>query len=96
MNITCVAYEKYKTDWLVRQEYDMADLVNEVVNYIGEMETRPKDPLVLWEQESGFAGTLYAGYEEFLENEFKDEDYMRQLLTVDEFIEWMEYWHERA
>ncbi len=35
-------------------------------------------------------GECYASYKEFLDNEFRDEDYMRRLLNERDFENWKE------
>jgi hypothetical protein len=42
------------------------------------------------DEECGFNGECYASYKEFLDNEFRDEDYMRQLLNERDFENWKE------
>lgn len=40
------------------------------------------------DEEYGYRGECYACYDEFLDNEFRDEDYMKYLLNEKDFEDW--------
>lgn len=98
MNIESVAYEKYKADWLLSHRYSLQDFAAAILEYfLSEKDNfdpapNPYEIITNWENDRGFGGEIYACFDEFLDTEFKDEDYMRQILTSDEFIEWQKYW----
>ena len=44
-----------------------------------------------WIQENGFietGGMVYASYEEFLNNEYQDSDYMQRILSAEQYANW--------
>jgi len=98
MHIIHIAYNKYMTDWMLQHGLTLYDFASEILSYYKENlpESNKEFPVGKitnnWEHKVGFNGMLYASYEEFTNNEFKNEDYIRQILTTDEFIEWQNYW----
>lgn len=91
MNIKQIAYEKYKLDWLLKHGYTLTDLVHEL-----EMlqEENPDDSVwqlfIDWEYGFGFSSEIWACYQEFLDNEYQDNGYMRQLLNWEEYEKYKE------
>lgn len=85
MNISKIAYELYKQDWIdthttekerinsLRDYYSFAkqsiDNYNEYSSY--------ED----WLSDFGFNGFIYSCYEEFLDNEYNDKEYIFNLLA---------------
>ena len=100
MKIQTVAYNKYKLDWMLCRGLTLEDLTASILDYVNREQLitgkvnpiAPHETIWAWELNEGFKGELYACLNEFLENEFKNEGYMRQLLTTDEFIEWQKAW----
>lgn len=87
------AYEKYRLYWMLTHGYTIVDLINSLEAY------REEDPeetipalLETWEQDSGFDGSLWSCYEEFLECEFQNKEYMRKLLSKDEYKAYMKWY----
>ena len=98
MDITQVAYEKYKLQWMIEHGYTLTDLIKEL-NLIQE-ESEDSSVFQLfddWEFGYGFGSEIWACYDEFMENEFQNPYYMQQLLTstefgiyADEYLKWEE------
>lgn len=82
------AYEAYKIQWLERisTQRQLDVILNYIQDTIQENEATPSLTLDEYIQEYGYDSELYACYEEFLESEYKDADYMRELLG-DELFE---------
>ena len=76
MDIKKIAYEKYKLFWMLEHRYTLLDLVNSVQKYGYSFEE--------WEEEHGFEGEIYAGYHEFLHNEFLNREYIQSILNDEE------------
>lgn len=91
MNIKQIAYEKYKLDWLLRHGYTLRDLINELDML---REENPGDSVSVlfnyWVYEVGFGSEIWACCQEFLDNEYLDEGYMKQLLTWEEYEKYQE------
>lgn len=85
MEIKQIAYEKYKLDWMQTHGKTISDLIQALSS---AQEESGEDLLLafdLWELDCGFDGEIWACYDEFLENEYQDEDYMKSLLTAEEW-----------
>lgn len=94
MDIKKNAYEKYKLRWMIDHGYTLADLMVAMQPIYENYEIINIDLYSLfidWESDAGFNGSIWACYEEFLQNEFLDDDYMRSLLLPEE---WMDYLDE--
>ena len=92
MDITRVAYEKYKLQWMINHGYTLTDLVKE----LNIMQKENPDDKVSqlfddWEFGYGFGSEIWACYDEFMENEFQNPYYMCQILTCSEFDAYVEY-----
>lgn len=90
MDIKKIAYEKYKLDWMIAHGYTFADIMNE----LNDMQEEEPDTCVSnlfsdWEYEFGFGSEIWVCYDEFLEYEFNDKDYMKSLLNEDEYKEYL-------
>ena len=94
MDITKIAYEKYKLDWMLSHGYTFADLMKE----LDIMQEESPDNTVSqlfddWEYGFGFASEVWACYDEFIGHEFLDKAYMRKLLTKSEWNDYCKYIH---
>ena len=90
MDIKKIAYEKYKLDWMLRHGYTLADLVRELSDY---MEEANEDLVVvfdIWESDYGFRSEIWVCFDEFIDNEYQDKGYMKQLLTWEEYKKYEE------
>ena len=92
MDITEIAYEKYKLDWMRAHGYTLKDLIAELENMREEEPSTYLQSLFEdWEYGFGFNSEIWACYDEFMDNEFWDHEYMFNLLTTEEFIAYLNY-----
>ena len=78
MNIKELCYELYKVDWMTRISSDrIADSLKDFYAESSENGSVTYDEYIT---ENGYDGELYACYDEFLDSEYTDEQYMRELL----------------
>lgn len=84
--ISKLCYELYKVDWehshMITKEREMDSIKDYYEGLIEDSVYTYNDYL----EEFGYDGELYAFYEEFLEAEYQDEDYMCSLLNNDSLI----------
>ena len=96
MNIRNIAYSKYQLHWMLDHGYSIMDLV------VALRQRQTEDPedfdqlsypidclFEEWEEDSGFNGELWVCFDEFCEEEYEDAEYMRTLLTDEEFAEYL-------
>lgn len=88
-----IAYGKYIHDWLESHGFSMLDVIEELENIRKDMPYITDTPVIdLYDTflyETGFGSNIYDTKEEFLTEEFCDEDYMKELLTEDEYAEYL-------
>lgn len=91
MNIKEIAYERYKLDWLMRHGYTLVDLMNELDKM---QEENPNDSVsqlfVDWEYGFGFGSEIWVCFDEFIDSEYQDKSYMKQLLNWEEYEKYEE------
>lgn len=89
MNIKELAYTLYKLDWMRRISYDRKR--DFVLNYYVDSKIKPTSDATLLDtlEEFGFDGELYACFEEFLENEYQDDSYIKELLPDEQYKEYL-------
>ena len=85
--ISKLCYELYKVDWkhshMITKEVEMDSIKNYYEGLVDkDVEYTYNDYL----EEFGYDGELYVCYEEFLENEYLEEDYICGLLDNAELI----------
>lgn len=89
-NISELAYELYKIDWMRRISPERQ--MDSIKDYYDDKRMDPDDDSdyddVLFE--FGFDGEFYVCFEEFLDNEYRDKDYMKSLLNEDQYKEYLE------
>lgn len=92
MDIVKIAYEKYKLDWMIGHGHTLEELMHEL-NLMQEEENSSTVSSLYkdWEYGFGFGGEIWACHDEFMEYEFSDKDYMKALLTKDEYDMYMVY-----
>lgn len=95
MDITRIAYERYKLDWMIQHKFTLNDLIREL-----ELMQEDENATSLaslsslyrgWEYRFGFGSEIWARYEEFMDSEFLDGEYMKVLLTASEYILYVKY-----
>ena len=93
MEILEIAYELYKLEWL--QEFvspqELFDARKEYYDYLIE-QTKENEEWLSFDgwlfDMNGFHGMLYVGFDEFKDNEFENEEYMKHLLSENQFEIW--------
>lgn len=89
MNIKKIAYEKYKLNWLLDHGYTLSNLMHELDIMQEENTDDSVSQLFIdWEYGFGFGSEIWACYQEFLDNEHKDNSYMVHLLNVEEYAQY--------
>lgn len=83
-----IAYEKYQLDWLKNHNFSIKDLLQEIETVPFSRERNVVEDKLEAFEEIGFNGEIYVCFEEFLDNEFQEKDYMKFLLTEEEFEEY--------
>lgn len=76
-------YEVYRLDWMLRHGYSLTQMVSSMEQvWADQGETAPEETFRNWEVDSGFNGSIWACFAEFLGNEYLDEEYMKCLFEV--------------
>lgn len=90
MDIKKIAYRKYIFDWMLTQGINEKDLDRAVFDYLlDNRETDSPESFSNFLFEHGFGhGSIWVCFDEFLGAEYLDKDYMRSLLTPEEFAEY--------
>ena len=93
MDIVKTAYRKYKTDWAVNNEEDFSAIMDAILEWKSVNEENVENgyemddtPLV---QSADLA--RWHSCQEFIYDEFLDGEYMKRLLTSEEYEEYKEY-----
>ena len=80
-----LAYELYKLDWMRRISVDrQMDAVKDYYGYLTGDDT--DQSLTDYLEEFGYDGEFYACFDEFLENEYLDKEYMKALLNDEAYM----------
>lgn len=83
-------YMKYVTHWLLNENIGLQDVNNLASKWKNANNKDPKTGnLSDFAWKHGFDGKMFRTMEEFMENEFKDPLYMRQLLSEEEYLEYL-------
>ena len=83
-----MAYAKYQLYWMQWHGFSLSDLIQSLWEFSREAEEPYKDSEALfaqWMQDSGFHGELWACKDEFLETEYPDPDFAKNILTEHEY-----------
>lgn len=87
-----IAYGKYIHNWIEAQGYSLLDVleiiehifaINDIENPGTEITIKEAYEIFLYEE--GFHGNIYDTFTEFLDNEFHNVKFMKDLLTHDEY-----------
>lgn len=86
MNIKKIAYELYKLDWKnshITSEIEMNSLREyALTSFYGQSDYTYEDYL----EDTGYNGELYVCFDEFVDNEYQDKDYMIHLFRSNQLI----------
>lgn len=97
-NIQKLCYELYKNDWLQRISTNRKndslknyyDLTREAEQNDPDDNSKPADiDYITYLEDYGFDGELYVCFNEFIDNEYQDQDYMRSLLNDAEYNDYL-------
>ena len=90
MSIKKIAYEKYKLDWMLHRGYTLGELISVLSSYANDIDEDLVTALDIWESDRGFGGEIWACFDEFIDSEYQEKDYMKQLLNEEEYKEYQE------
>ena len=90
-DIAAIAYEKYKEAWVKERNYS-PEFLAEIQEAYEEAVREFGSPSCLEEyiDEHGYGGECYVCFEEFLGAEYQDQEYMKELLTEEEYVKYCE------
>lgn len=85
------AYDRYLHDWMVSRGISIADINSATQAWMNECSENEDYDISFSEFlfEHGFGGSSWVSFEEFLGAEYLMEDYMRNILTDDEFSQYL-------
>ena len=93
-DIAQIAYEKYQLDWMKEHNCSLMDIINTMDGIWNDDEDKeelsPGNAFEAFEIDCGFNGSIYVCYQEFLGAEYLDEEYMKSLLSDEEFNRYQE------
>lgn len=93
MNIANLCYELYKIDWMSRISAERQ--IDTFRRYYDEISDDNLNSINIslenYLAERGYDGECFACFEEFLDAEFLDTEYMRTLLTEKQYAEYLKY-----
>lgn len=84
------AYQRYKMDWLLSHGFTISDVLKSIADYLQDLnescnyfkDDTFEKAIAEWENDVGLAGgQIWACREEFRDEEYQDDSYMRRLLT---------------
>ena len=90
MDIKKIAYEKYKLDWMLHHGHTLEDLINSLSDCMEEVNEDFVVVFDIWESDYGFGSEIWVCFDEFIDNEYQDEGYMKQLLNWEEYKKYQE------
>ncbi len=84
MGIKKVAYEKYKETWIRERNYT-SEFLEKIHNQYEKEKHEDTYSFEDYINEYGYEGECYACFEEFLNTEYLEQEYMRELLSGKEY-----------
>ena len=91
------SYEMYCLFWMLSHDYGLPNLLNALDEQVNEAEDANINPSIafLGFEDVGFHGELWACFDEFMEYEYQDTEYMEMLLGLSPIKEiWLKLYHE--
>lgn len=87
------AYELYKLDWLARHGYTLDDVLRKAYEIMTSdyINIQEEDDLLTTFAEVDFYGEMYVGFDEFINNEYQDIEYMKMLFGGVDTKEYNDY-----
>lgn len=97
-DIRQTAYEKYQHDWMISHDIDEAAMDKAIQEYVADTAEDKDIPFSEWLFDRGFDGSIWACYDEFLNAEYRDDSYMKNLLSAREYPVYLadmtDFWDE--
>ena len=89
-DIKLKSYELYKLRWMEEHGFTVDDVLRKAYEIMisDYLDIQVEDDLLDAFDEIGFNGEIYVSYDEFIDNEYQDKNYMFKLLNDKE---WNEY-----
>ena len=88
-----VCYEKYKLAWMIRHNHTLDELIRNMTKLSVEdaidSNISIAEYFAQFEEDCGFNGEVYCCFDEFLENEYLDKEFMKKLLNVKQYEEYL-------
>lgn len=88
-----ICYERYQLHWMLMHGHSLMEFATSFLFVVNEYEQLSdiEDILDQWECSIGFGGAVYASKREFLDVEFRDPNYMKQILTEKQYVQYCKY-----
>lgn len=86
-------YTQYQLYWMQQHQKSLLDFLTSILETLPDYEGNKdaQELLTQWEYDRGFDGELYASEKEFLDVEFLDADFMKELLSETDYIRYKKY-----
>lgn len=88
-NVRGLAYDLYKLDWEQQHNINTQIKMDNIQNYYDEIRHCNKSKASYtyneYLEEFGYNGELYSSFDEFIDNEYQDEEYMRSILNDENY-----------
>jgi len=95
-------YQRYQLRWMMEHGYTLTDFLSAIFRFEFENTelgvVTPKDigydtravraKIEEWETDQGFSGAIYASFQEFINSEYLDREYMKGLLNPSEYVQY--------
>lgn len=92
-DIKLKAYELYKLNWLAKHGYTLDDVLRKAYEIMisDYLDIQVEDDLLDAFEEIGFNGEMYVSFDEFIDNEYQDIEYMKMLFGGVDTKEYNDY-----
>ena len=90
-DIKDISYHKYQLRWMMDHGYSLEDLVEKMTEIFKEYDEffSPESCYELFVSDYGFGGELFVSYQEFLDSEYRDKDYIKSILTKKQYLDYL-------
>ena len=90
-DIRDIAYQKYQLNWMLDHGYSLDDLVKKMTDVFTAYDDffSPQSCYNLFLSDFGFGGELFASYQEFLECEYRNKEYIKSILTKEQYLDYL-------
>lgn len=86
-------YTQYQLYWMRQHQKSLLDFLTSILEILPDYDAikGAGELLTQWEYNRGFDGELYASEKEFLDVEFLDPDFMKELLSETDYVLYKKY-----